>query len=137
MKTILFVDDEPSLLNLYRDEFSEEGFRVVSAGNGKEAVEKFRKEKPDVIVMDIRMPIMDGIDAMNIILGKNRRASVILHTAFPEYKQNYLTWGAEEFVLKSSDLGELKKKIREVLAKKTDESANGGKERPPFVSPTP
>jgi two-component system, response regulator, stage 0 sporulation protein F len=138
MNKILFVDDDPGLLLLYKDEFSDEGYQVILAENGKEAVEKFRKEKPDLIVMDIRMPVMDGIDAMNIILGKNRRAPVILNTSFSEYKQNYMTWGAEGFVLKSSDLGELKEKIREVLAKREKEkSATEAKNPVRVVSSVP
>jgi len=85
------------------------------AHDGKEALLKFDKEKPQVVVLDIRMPKMDGIDTLNALLGKDRQARVILNTAFPQYKGNFMTWGAEEYVLKSSDLTELKQKIREVL----------------------
>jgi DNA-binding NarL/FixJ family response regulator len=68
--------------------------------------------------MDIRMPAMDGIETMNAILGRDRQIPIILNTAFPEYKQNYMTWGAEEYLIKSSDLSELKQKIRKVLEKR-------------------
>jgi two-component system, response regulator, stage 0 sporulation protein F len=88
---------------------------VTLAKDGKEALSKFEKEKPDVGVMDIRMPVMDGIEALTDMLGKDRQVSVILNTAFPQYKENFMTWGAEAYVFTSSDLTELKQKIREVL----------------------
>jgi DNA-binding response OmpR family regulator len=118
MEKILCVDDDLGLLRLYYDELSEEGYEVIMAKDGKEALSKFDKEKPDVVVMDIRMPVMDGIEALTAMLGKDRQAPVILNTAFPQYKENFMTWGAEAYVLKSSDLTELKQKIREVLKKK-------------------
>jgi len=115
MKKILCVDDDLSLLCLYQEELSEEGYEVILAQDGKQAVEKFDDEKPQAIIMDIRMPAMDGIESMNAILGRDRQIPIILNTAFPDYKQNYMTWGAEEYLIKSSDFSELKRKIREVL----------------------
>ena len=72
--------------------------------------------------MDIRMPVMDGIETLTAMLGKDRQVSVILNTAFPQYKENFMTWGAEAYVLKSSDLTELKQKIREVLDRRKKRS---------------
>ena len=118
MKKILCVDDDPSLLYLYQEELSEEGYKVILAQDGKQAMEKFEEEKPQAVIMDIRMPGMDGIETMNALLGKDRQIPIILNTAFPGYKQNYMTWGAEAYIIKSSDLSELKHKIREVLEKR-------------------
>ena len=115
MAKVLCVDDDPSLLNLYEIELSEERYKVILARDGKEALLKFEKEKPQVVVLDVRMPKMDGIDTLNALLGKDRQCRVILNTAFPHYKRDFMTWGAEGYVLKSSDLTELKQKIREVL----------------------
>ncbi len=118
MEKVLCVDDDLSLLELYRDEFSEEGYQVILARDGKEALSKFEKEKPHVVVMDIRMPVMDGIEALTAMLGKNLQAAIILNTAYPQYRANFMTWGADAYMLKSSDLTELKAKIREVLGKR-------------------
>ena len=115
MEKVLCVDDDLTLLSLYKIELSEEGYKVILAKDGKEALSEFVQEKPDVVVMDIRMPVMDGIEALTAMLGKDRQIQVILNTAFPQYKENFMTWGAEAYVLKSSDLTELKQKIREVL----------------------
>ncbi len=115
MAKILIVDDEAALLKVYAEELSAEGHEVVSARDGKEALKLLSAEKPQLVIMDIRMPQMDGVETLVAMLGKNRTIPVILHTAHPEYRENYMTWGAEAFVLKSSDLGPLKKKVREIL----------------------
>jgi DNA-binding response OmpR family regulator len=115
MEKVLCVDDDLSLLRLYQEELTEEGYRVIVAKDGKEALKKFERESPNVVVMDIRMPVMDGIETLTALLGKDRQIPVILNTAYPQYQENFMTWGAEAYVIKSSDLTELKKKIREVL----------------------
>jgi DNA-binding response OmpR family regulator len=118
VEKILCIDDDLSLLRLYQEELSEAGYQVVLAKDGKEGLSKFEKEKPHVVIMDIRMPVMDGIEALTAMLGKDRQVPVILNTAYPQYKENFMTWGAEAYVIKSSDLTELKKTIREVLGKR-------------------
>ena len=122
MEKVLCVDDDLSLLRLYQEELTEDGYKVILAKDGKEALKKFEKESPDVVVMDIRMPVMDGIETLTAMLGKDRQVPVILNTAYPQYRENFMTWGAEAYVIKSSDLTELKRKIREVLdrRKKTE-----------------
>jgi DNA-binding response OmpR family regulator len=115
---ILFVDGDPSLLNLYHEELTEEGYRVVVARNGKEAVTRFSREKPNLVILDIRMPEMDGITALNAILGKDRQVPIIFNTAYPQYRENFMTWGADAYVVKSPDLSELKQTIRQVLERK-------------------
>lgn len=118
MEKILCVDDDLSLLRLYQEELTEEGYKVILARDGKEAMAKFEKENPDLVIMDIRMPMMDGIETLTAMLGKNRQIPVILNTAYPQYRENFMTWGAEAYIIKSSDLTELKLKIKEVLEKR-------------------
>ena len=118
MEKVLCVDDDLSLLRLYQEELTEEGYKVLLAKDGKEALKRFEKESPNVVVMDIRMPLMDGIETLTAMLGKDRQVPVILNTAYPQYRENFMTWGAEAYVIKSSDLTELKQKIREVLDKR-------------------
>jgi CheY-like chemotaxis protein len=118
MEKVLCVDDDLSLLRLYQEELTEEGYKVILAKDGKEALKKFEKESPQVVVMDIRMPVMDGIETLTAMLGKDRQIPVILNTAYPQYRENFMTWGAEAYVIKSSDLTELKEKIRQVLDKR-------------------
>jgi DNA-binding response OmpR family regulator len=115
MNKILCVDDDLNLLRLYQDELSEEGYRVILARNGKEALAKFESEDFEVVVMDIRMPQMDGVETLMAMLGQDRQAAVILNTVYPQYRDNFMTWGAEAYLVKSSDFTELKTKIREVI----------------------
>jgi DNA-binding response OmpR family regulator len=63
-QTILIVEDEQALLKVYAERFSEEGFLVLKAGNGQEGLDIALREKPDIILLDILMPVMDGLTMM-------------------------------------------------------------------------
>jgi len=118
MHTILVVDDDKSLRRLYQAELESEGYRVALAGNGNEASAYVAREKPDVIVMDIRMPERDGLDAMAQILLDHGRIPIILNTAYSSYQDDFFTWAADAYIIKSADLEPLKRKIREILCDK-------------------
>jgi DNA-binding response OmpR family regulator len=118
MIKILCVDDDPSIRRLSSEEFTEEGYQVFEAGNGKEAAAEFPRIQPDLVILDIQMPQLDGIHTLSDLLGKNRKIPVIFNTAYPQYKENFMTWGAEAFVVKSSDLKELKTRVHQLLAKR-------------------
>jgi len=121
METLLIVDDEAHQRMLYQEELSEEGYQIMLASNGKEALEKVSETAPDLIVLDIRMPVMDGLEALGKIIGKERNIPVIIHSAYSSYKGDFMSWAADDFVVKSADLTELKRKIRELLDKKKAE----------------
>ncbi len=109
------VDDEEPLRVLYKKELEGEGYEVVTASNGKEVILRLEEIKPDLVVLDIIMPVMDGMEALGPILGKNRKIPVILHTSYPEYREDFKSWAADAYITKSPDLTELKQKIREFL----------------------
>ena len=81
-----FVEDEPSVLQLYQEELSEEGYEVILAKDGQRALIKFEEECPDLVIMDIRMQGIDGIHVMTALLGKNRGTQIILNSAYPIYR---------------------------------------------------
>ena len=120
MPKLLIAEDDESLRLLYQKELTEEGYEVLLASNGREVVEKAVNENPDLIIMDIRMPGMDGIEAMGEILARNKRLPIILNTAYSTYKDNFLTWPADAYIVKSSDLTELKQTISKVLKAKSN-----------------
>jgi CheY-like chemotaxis protein len=122
MTTILLVEDDKNQRLLYEQELMHEGYEVVTASNGKEALEEVQEKLPDIVIMDINMPKMDGIEAMGRILGKNKEIPVIINTAYSNYKDSFMSWAADAYIVKTSDLSELKEKIKEVLAKKSKDS---------------
>jgi len=113
--TILIVEDDGHQRELYRQELEEEGYNVLLAADGKEAVDIVNKHHIDLVVLDINMPVMDGIEALGRMLSRDNQLPVIIHTAYAHYKDNFMTWVAEHYVIKSSDLSDLKSRIREVL----------------------
>lgn len=115
MAKLLVVDDDKNLRLLYEQELSDDGHQVTLAGGGPEALEYLKTSRPDLIVLDISMPGMDGIEALGKILAKDKTMPVILNTAYSTYKDNFMTWSADAYVVKSGDLTELKSKIRDVL----------------------
>ena len=122
MTTILLVEDDKNQRLLYEQELSLEGYEVVAASNGREALEKVQVQLPDIVIMDINMPKMDGIEAIGKILSKNKEIPVIINTAYSNYKDNYMSWAADAYIVKSSDLSELKDTIKKVLANRAEDS---------------
>ena len=122
MATILVVEDDKNQRLLYEQELKLEGYEVVTASDGKDALEKIQEQLPDLIIMDINMPKMDGIETMGKILGKNKEIPVIINTAYSNYKDNFMSWAADAYIVKYSDLVELKSTVKEVLAKKAKDS---------------
>ncbi len=122
MTTILLVEDDKNQRLLYEQELRNEGYEIVTASDGKDALEKVQEKLPDIVIMDINMPEMDGIEAMGKLLSKNKEIPVLINTAYSNYKESFMSWAAEAYIVKSSDLSELKEKIKEVLANKSKDS---------------
>ena len=123
MPTILIVEDDEHQQLLYQEELKEEGYEVVVASSGEQALELVKKVSPDLVVLDIAMPGMDGVEALGRLLAQDNQLPVILHTAYATYKDNFMTWSADAYVVKSSDLSELKAEIGRVLAKRAKQDA--------------
>ncbi|NJN64916.1 MAG: response regulator [Acidobacteria bacterium] len=119
MPAILIVEDEQNLRLLYRRELEEEGYRVIEAANAEDGIRAFEESHPDLVVMDIRMPGMNGLEAMARVLDRDRRVPIVLNTAYDSYRDDFTSWAADAYVTKSSDTSELKRTIRRLLEERT------------------
>jgi CheY-like chemotaxis protein len=113
---VLLVDDEPDILEVIQDRLEAYGFTVVTAGNGREALEKLAAEKFDGVFMDVKMPEMGGIEALEEIRRTDRRIPVIIITSSSTREAAIATLakGANEYILKPFEWAELKEKIEKV-----------------------
>jgi CheY-like chemotaxis protein len=112
---LLVVDDEENIRMLFKEELEEEGYQVEAASNGLEALEKLKGSSFDLVVLDIKMPGMDGIQALNEIKNLNKDQPVILCSAYGEFKQDFSSWVSDGYVVKSADTRELKQTIKNIL----------------------
>ena len=114
---ILVVDDEKNILKLYQTELQDEGYEVVTANSGKEAIEVFEKENPDIVTLDILMPDIDGIQVLRQMKEKKPNIPIIMLTAY-DYRDDFSVWVSDAYVVKSSDMTHLKSTIKQILASK-------------------
>ena len=121
MKKILVVDDNPVSRELIREVLEDTHQRVLEAGNGEEALEKVLQEEPDIILLDIQMPALDGYEVLRRIRANPRVAAlpVIAVTAFAmqEDCEKALAVGFDDFVTKPVDIASLRSKIRTLLGR--------------------
>ncbi len=115
-QTILIVDDEKRLVSLVQSYLTQEGYRVVTAYNGKDALPIAQKEKPDLIILDIMMPEMNGYDFMRAHRGEHD-TPIIMLTAKVEDDDKIigLELGADDYVTKPFKPRELMARVRNVL----------------------
>ncbi|HBG08098.1 MAG: two-component system response regulator [Geobacteraceae bacterium GWC2_58_44] len=123
MTKLLVVDDEANIRLLYAQELSDEGYEVVTAASALEAVERLEGSSFDLVVLDIKLRNESGIELLQRIVKERHALPVILCTAFSCYKDDFSAWLADGYVVKSSDMQELKDEIRRVLAKKQKAAA--------------
>jgi len=115
MAKILIVDDEEYIRTLYKEELLREGYQVSTSATGRNILELIEKERPDLIILDIKMSDCNGLDILQIIRNKYYNMPVILSTAYEIYKNDIKSMAADFYVVKSFDLTELKKRIKRAL----------------------
>lgn len=115
---ILVVDDEESLRDILQFSLSDEGYEVVTAPNGEEAMERIDENNIDLVILDIKMPGIDGIEVLRRIKkGVNSDIGVIMMTAYgsPQTATEVRELGAYDYILKPFDRSSMKAKVREYL----------------------
>lgn len=114
---VLVVDDEKEIRNLLSDFLTREGYEVLVAANGHEALELASRDHPHVILLDIKMPGMDGIETCGRLKAKEdtRSIPIIIATAFKETLLEVMDAGADDFVTKPFHLAELAIRLKAML----------------------
>jgi len=116
MKTVLVVDDEPEILRLVRDYLARSGFAVTTAADGDAALREFRQRRPDLVILDLGLPGMDGLDVARL-MRRDHEVPIIMLTARTEEADRVagLELGADDYVSKPFSPRELVARVRAVL----------------------
>ena len=117
MKRVLLVDDEEHVLTLFKDELNEQGYDVATAASGQAALAEFARQTPDLVVLDIRMPDMHGLEVLEKIREQNETVPVVMCTALRALKDDYTVWASKVagYLTKPLDLDEFVAKVKEVI----------------------
>lgn len=128
---ILVVDDEPALGRLCKEELEDEGYEVDTARTGIGAMESFRRENFDLVVLDIKLPDMDGLELLARMKEIREDIPVIMHTAF-DYMYDLARESADAYVVKSGDFRELRAAVTRILkdTRKREEAGSSGEPGP-------
>lgn len=122
---LLVVDDQMGVRRLLFEAFNEEGYQVELAGSGHEALEKVRKTAPDIILMDMKMPGMNGLETLHEIKKVDDTVPVVMMTAYGELEivAEAMKLGIKEYVTKPFDINELRGLVKKVIAENGGTSA--------------
>jgi DNA-binding response OmpR family regulator len=125
-RTILIVDDEPTLRETLAEALEGDGFRVVTAADGREALARFREHRPELVVLDLMLPELSGIEVCRIIRQESGTPILMLTAKSSELdKVLGLELGADDYVTKPFSLRELSARIRALL-RRTEQAADEG-----------
>lgn len=114
-KNLLVIDDDRNIRELLSLEFGDMGYSVFTAENGFDGIQMLKDKSIDLVILDIKMPGMDGIEALEKIMSIRKELPVVIHSAYSHYKENYLTWSAVAYVVKSGNLNELKNTVQNCI----------------------
>jgi two-component system KDP operon response regulator KdpE len=124
--TILIVDDEPQIRRVMRTTLTGEGYAVVEARDGSEALEKLHSERPDLILLDMNMPVLDGLQACREIRSSSEVPIIMLTVRSAEKdKVRALDAGADDYVVKPFSIQELLARVRALLRRVAAEKDPG------------
>ncbi|MDZ7290223.1 MAG: response regulator [candidate division KSB1 bacterium] len=115
MANIMILEDEQYLRRLYTEELEREGHQVIVVGQGSEALRILQQIPIDLVILDLVVGGDDGLDWLQKMMVLRRDLKVVINTAYPEFRQDFRCWGADRFVIKSSDLSALKATVKELL----------------------
>jgi len=124
-KKILVVDDEPQLALAVKIRLQSVGYQVVTAGDGRQALELVERERPDLIILDVLMPVMDGYSCLRELNTKYGRGTIpiLILTARDRMKDLFELEGIEDYVIKPFDHKDLLIRIERTLKKRAEKTS--------------
>ena len=126
MLTILLVEDDPHQQLWLSEELEDEGYRVLIASDSRAALQTVRSHLIDLAVVDLVLPDSHGPGLLQDLLMARPRLPVIIHTAYPAYRDDFQCWSADRYLIKSSNPEPLKDAIRDVLRGRRAASSDSG-----------
>ncbi len=125
---VLVVDDEPDFVELFIKRFSKRGLVVAGAGSGAEALAALKAQAADVVVLDVKMPGMDGLETLKEIKKRHPKVQVILLTGHGSVKSGIegMSYGAYDYVLKPFSLDDLLERIQSAHQRRAMVEGDGG-----------
>ena len=121
MARLLLVEDEPTHRSFYKHFLAQDGYEIREAGSGREAISLAKSFCPSVVVLDLVLPDMDVSETISRLLAECGRPKIVINTGYEFYRLDFRCWGADAFVVKSSDPSELRRKVKQVLSLKDTE----------------
>ena len=125
---ILIVDDDDGVREMLADFFEVLGFRSIVASNGREALDILDKHQVSLVISDIKMPVMDGIEMLRRIKKRHTDLDVILITGYePDYSRNSVKEaGASDYIAKPFNIDLIERKVRLIMGRRNEGRANAG-----------
>lgn len=114
-KKILIIEDDNNLKECYEVALKDEGYDVESTTNDKAALKELHEKHIDLVILDLYSPRGSGIEYLQKLMRVNRDVKIIINRAYPLYKLDFRTWAADALLTKSTDIGQLKNVVREML----------------------
>jgi DNA-binding response OmpR family regulator len=115
MAKIMVVENDPHMRRIYTEELEREGHEIIAVSSGRTALRRLDEIPVDLVLLDLMLADGNGLNCLEEILAHHRDLKIVINTAYPMFKQDFRCWGAERFLIKSSDLSELKAAINDVL----------------------
>lgn len=117
MARLLVIDDEGDIRHLYAAELEEDGHVVAVAGSSVEALPLLEAQDFDLVILDIQLDQESGLDLLQTLSRKKPDLPVVLCSAFSSYREDFSSWLADAYVVKSSNLNELKEEVNRILGR--------------------
>jgi CheY-like chemotaxis protein len=115
MANVLVIDAHPDWRSRIVEVLEQDGHTARVARDGIQGLKEVASDLPDLVVMDVRLPAMDGLDLMSRLLDQHRKLPIVLHTDCVATRDNFLSWSADAFVAKEPQLRELRRTVHDLV----------------------